>query len=135
LLRWSGRAAEADDHNEVALAATAGDCGPSAEALAEGYNVALLDLAAGRILSRDAAGAAALLARLAPVDAWDGTMTWHQRHRLGLLRAGLALEDGDHDRALELATAVADDAATRGAARYELLALAPSPTRRSRPLV
>lgn len=44
--------------------------------------------------------------------------------RLGLLRARLALLDGDADTAAELATAVAGDAAGRGAGRYELLARA-----------
>jgi hypothetical protein len=49
-------------------------------------------------------------------------MAWHQRHRLGLLRARLALAGGDATAAAGLAAAVADDAAARGARRYELLA-------------
>jgi hypothetical protein len=55
------------------------------------------------------------------VDTWEGTMAWHQRHRLGLLRARLALADGNAARAAELASSVAADAAARGAGRYQLL--------------
>jgi hypothetical protein len=51
-------------------------------------------------------------------------MAWHQRHRLGLLRARLALADGDLAEAAELASNVASDAAARGAGRYEFLARA-----------
>lgn len=89
----------------------------------EGYYVALLDLADGCLLRGDTDGAAVLVERLSPVDTWDGTMAWHQRHRLGLLRARLALAGGD-PAAAALAHAVADDAAQRGAGRYELLARA-----------
>lgn len=67
---------------------------------------------------RSASGAVALVA------GWSGTMAWHQRHRLGLLRARLALAGGDLAGAAALADAVASDAAARGAGRYELLALA-----------
>ena len=124
-LRWSGMVAEAAERNHVALDATGGDAGPSAEGFAEGHYVALLDLAEGHLLSGDVDAAAALAAgRLAAVDGWNGTMAWHQRHRLGLLRSRLALLDGDRDGAAAHANAVAADASTRGAARYELLALA-----------
>lgn len=124
VLRWSGHAEEADERNWQALEAAGGDAGPSGEAMAEGYYVALLDLADGCLLRGEAAPAAALAERLEHVDTWDGTMAWHQRHRLGLLRARLALADGDLATAAELAGGVADDAAERGAARYELLARA-----------
>lgn len=123
ILRWSGRGGEADERNRRAVDASGGDSGPAA-GLAEGHYVALLDLADGCLLRGDYAHAAALADRLAPVDGWIGAMAWHQRHRLGLLRARLALDDGDADRASALATAVADDAARRGAGRYELLARA-----------
>ena len=79
--------------------------------MAEAHYVALLDLADGCLLRGDLGEAAALADRLAPVDTWGGTMAWHQRHRLGLLRARLALADGDADTAAALASAVADDAA------------------------
>ena len=49
-------------------------------------------------------------------------MAWHQRHRLGLLQARLALADGDRDHAARLAADVASDAAGRGALRYVSLA-------------
>ena len=51
-------------------------------------------------------------------------MAWHQRHRLGLLRAKLAAHDGDRDLAGELARRVAADARQRGAHRYAALASA-----------
>ncbi|MDQ3896622.1 MAG: hypothetical protein M3326_05105, partial [Actinomycetota bacterium] len=124
VLRWSGRGAEADDRNRHAFDATGGDAGPSSEPVAEGHYVALLDLADGRLLLGDGAGAATLVDRLAPVDTWVGTMAWHQRHRLGLIRARLALLDGAPADAAYLALTVADDARSRGAGRYDLLARA-----------
>jgi DNA-binding SARP family transcriptional activator/tetratricopeptide (TPR) repeat protein len=124
ILRWSGRTEEADARNRRALEAAGGDAGPAADAMAEAHYVALLDMADGALLGGDPAAAATLAARLAPVDTWGGTMAWHQRHRLGLLRARLALVGGDLDAAAQLASAVAADAAARGAGRYELLARA-----------
>jgi DNA-binding SARP family transcriptional activator len=126
ILRWSGRGDEAGERNAAALEATGGNAGPgaSAGAMAEAHYVALLDLADGCILRRQWTEAAALAARLSVVDTWRGTMAWHQRHRLGLLRARLALADGDTERAAHQASAVAEDAAGRGAWRYALLARA-----------
>jgi tetratricopeptide (TPR) repeat protein len=124
ILRWTGRGEEADDRNRRAHEATGGEAGPSVDAMAEAHYVAVLDLADGCMLRGDLGEAAALAARLAPMDTWDGTMAWHQRHRLGLLRARLTLADGHPDAAFALASEVADDAAGRGAGRYELLARA-----------
>lgn len=124
ILRWSGRRDEADDRNRLAVEVTGGDGGPSGDAFAEAHYVALLDLAGGCMLRGDAAAAAALSERLGAIDGWEGTMAWHQRHRLGLLRAQLALADGDRTRAAELASSVAADATARGAGRYEFLARA-----------
>jgi DNA-binding SARP family transcriptional activator len=124
ILRWSGRAEEADDRNREAYELTGGDRGPAADAMAEAHYVALLDLADGALLRGDLATAAALAERLAPVDTWTGTMAWHQRHRLGLLRARVALADDDPDSAAQHASAVAADAGERGADRYEALARA-----------
>ncbi|MGQ0521114.1 MAG: ATP-binding protein [Actinomycetota bacterium] len=124
ILRWSGRGDEADDRNAAALEATGGPSGPSADALAEGHYVALLDLADGCVLRGEWTEAAAHAVRLAALDTWRGTMAWHQRHRLGLLRARLALAAGDAGEAARLAGTVRDDAARRGAWRYELLARA-----------
>ena len=124
LLRFTGRGDEADDRNQKAFEETGGGAGPSADAMAEAHYVALLDLADGCLVRDDLDGAAALAQRLRHLDDWDGTMAWHQRHRLGLLRARLALAGGDAGGAAELASAVATDAAARGAGRYELLARA-----------
>ena len=124
LLRWTGRGAEADESNERVVAATGSDAGPSADAMAEAYYVALLDLADGCLLRGDGAGASVLAHRLAAMDSWTGTMAWHQRHRLGLLRSRLALLDGQPDTAAALAAEVAGDAGARGALRYQALATA-----------
>jgi hypothetical protein len=124
VLRWSGRGDEADDRNRAALEATGGAAGPSADSMSEGHYVALLDLADGHVLRGEWAEAAALAARLAAVDTWRGTMAWHQRHRLGLLRARMALAAGDAGEAARVAGAVQEDATLRGAWRYELLARA-----------
>jgi hypothetical protein len=125
LLRHTGSPEHADDRNRAALELTSDAEGrPASESVMEYHYVALLDLADGRLLADDGAGAAAFVERLAPVDAWEGTMAWHQRHRLGLLRARLALLDGDRDGAAAHAAAVVDDAAARGARRYEVLGAA-----------
>lgn len=125
ILRWSGRAEEADEANSAAVALTGGDGnGPRADTMAEAHYVALLDLADGCLLRGDPGAAAALAERLAPLASWAGTMAWHQRHRYGLLRARLALLDGDQTAAAAAAAEVAADAASRRAGRYELLATA-----------
>lgn len=126
VLRWSGCGELADEANEYAVEVTGGAGGPAGEAMAEGHYVALLDLADGALLRGDAAGAAAVAERLAKLSlaTWSGTMAWHQRHRFGLLRARLALGDGDRELGATLARSVAADAAARGAGRYELLASA-----------
>jgi len=124
LLRWCGRGDEADERNWHAFEVTGGEGGPAADGLAEAHYVALLDLADGAVVRGDVAGAAALCDRAAPISSWEGTMAWHQRHRLGLLRARLALAAGDPTEAAKQASEVASDAAARGAGRYEFLARA-----------
>jgi DNA-binding SARP family transcriptional activator len=125
LLRYAGSPGAADGCNEVTLALTSGpDGGPASDAVSEYHYVALLDLADGRLLAGDPVAAAALVGRLAPVDTWTGTMAWHQRHRLGLLRSRLALLDGDADGAAGFAAGVVDDAEARGSRRYAVLARA-----------
>ena len=119
ILRWTGRPEEADECNLAGLAAH-DPLGPRGEA----YYAGMLDLADGRVLVGDDGGAAELLARMANIETWDGTMAWHQRHRWNLVRARLALRDGDRDAAAALCADVAADAAERGARRYELFAVA-----------
>lgn len=119
ILRWSGALAEADELNVAAVEATS-STGPRAEAFYAGQ----LDLADGRMLAGDPAGAETIVKRLVTIEGWEGTMAWHQRHRWRLLQARLALADGRPELAAELAAAVADDASSRGARRYELIAIA-----------
>ncbi len=97
LLRGAERLTEADELNAAALERNAAPdgTGPAGVAVAEGYWVALLDLADGRLVADDPAGAERLLLeRMGALDDWNGTMAWHQRHRLGLLR----LPAGDRGR-------------------------------------
>jgi hypothetical protein len=123
LLRNANRPDEADETNRAALEHTSGaDGGPASDAMVEAYWVANLDLMEGRLVAGDPASAASLLTGMGPIRDWQGTMAWHQRHRLGLLGARLALVEGDDDRAAGLATDVAADARRRGALRYASLA-------------
>jgi hypothetical protein len=84
--------------------------------------VAWLDLADGHLACGDADAAASVLARVGALDTWNGTMAWHQRHRLGLQRARLARAAGDTALAAELAVDVQRDAARRRTPRYAALA-------------
>jgi tetratricopeptide (TPR) repeat protein len=124
LMRNIGCLDAADESNERALAAHRQDARLSAVGLTEAYWAASLDLIDGRLLANDLAGAMQRLEAAAGLDHWEGTMAWHQRQRLGLLRARAALMSGDRASAHELATAVMSDAAGRGSRRYELLAAA-----------
>lgn len=124
LLRNLGRHEEARDANEVALEASGLGDRPRTHAMAEAYWVALLDLADGALLLGDIDLAAERVARCEPLKAWNGTMAWHQRHRLGLLRARLSLASGDRATTEAEARAVAAAAAEVGAMRYATLARA-----------
>jgi DNA-binding SARP family transcriptional activator len=124
LLRNVGCGSLADESNEQALAAHAEQSRLSDLGLTEAYWVAHLDLIDGRLLAGDLAAAQQQIADAAGLDEWSGTMAWHQRHRLGLLRARAALMAGDRQSAWSLADAVRGDAAERGSRRYELLAAA-----------
>jgi hypothetical protein len=125
LLRAVGQWSAANEQNERALGITSGPAGqPTSESFAEPHWVALLDLADGAVVTGDLATASAYLSKLGPVDQWSGTMAWHQRHRLDLLRARVVLAGGDRVRAAELAAGVVNDAGRRGAQRYRLLARA-----------
>jgi hypothetical protein len=123
LLRNANLSGQADESNQAALEHTSGPDGePATDALVEAYWVAHLDLTEGRLAVGDPGGAADLLAQMEPIVDWQGTMAWHQRHRLGLLRARLALADDDRERAVGLATDVVADARERRALRYVALA-------------
>lgn len=125
LLRWSGHASDAEAEVLRGLEiTTAAGYGPSRGSLSEPYWAGRLDLADGRLLVGDAGGAAEIAASLVGLDEWHGTMAWRLRHRLGLLRARLALLDGDADSAAAHAAAVRADAAARGSKRYQLFAAA-----------
>jgi hypothetical protein len=124
LLRNVGCISLADESNERALAAHAERSRLTDVGLTEAYWVAHLDLIDGRLLAGDLDGAMRRIADIEGLDEWNGTMAWHQRHRLGLLRARAALMAGENDSAHALADAVRVDAARRGARRYELLASA-----------
>ncbi|HEV8625640.1 MAG TPA: AAA family ATPase, partial [Acidimicrobiia bacterium] len=124
LLRWSGCADEADDRNAAAVEMSGDPERPAPERMPEAWYVGVLDLADGCLLRADPAAAAGYAARLDGLRRSTVTMAWHQRHRLGLVRARLALVGGDAASAAELAAEVAGDAAARGAGRYEMLATA-----------
>ena len=124
LLRGVGRLDEADELNRAAIefAGAIDGSGPNSDGLAEAYWVAWLDLVDGRLARGDVDGAALLMAVVDVLDTWNGTMAWHQRHRLGLQRARLARARGDDATASALATAVMNDAGRRSSARYAALA-------------
>jgi DNA-binding SARP family transcriptional activator len=115
LLRNLGRVEEADEHNAAAVALPA-----EVAAFSEPRYVGHLDLVEGRLVVGDLASASDVLDSIASIEQWEGTLAWHQRERYWLLRARLALDASDVDRALELATGVEQDATARGCRRYEL---------------
>jgi DNA-binding SARP family transcriptional activator/tetratricopeptide (TPR) repeat protein len=123
LLRGSGRLKEADELNRSAIESNGAPdgSGPSSDGFAEAYWVAWLDLADGQLAQGDPSGAASVLHQIAPIDTWQGTMAWHQRHRLGLLRARVARASGSDHVAVQLASDVMDDATRRGTTRYAAL--------------
>lgn len=116
-LRNLGSLDQADELSGIAVD-LAGDVTVHAEPRFAGR----LDLVETHLARRDLEAAGAAIEALSDLDEWQGTMAWHQRHRLGLQRARLALATGDAGVASELAEAVRDDAAARGAPRYETLA-------------
>lgn len=120
--RALGRHDDADEANQRAYQATGGDSGPVAVGVAEAHWVAQLDLVEGELVRAAFDAAASRLAELEVLSHWEGTMAWHQRHRLELQRARLALATGHKDEAAERAVAVARDASARGAQRYAAIA-------------
>lgn len=125
LLGGVGHIDEAVELHEAVIAATGHSTGgPSSERHAEAFWVANLDLASDFLLSGDVDRASTEMDRLTAIDGWNGTMAWHQRHRVGLLRARLALATGDGPTAAGLGRSVRDDARDRSALRYAVLAAA-----------
>ena len=124
LLRGVGRLAEADELNHAAIELNGApdESGPASEGLTEAYWVAWLDLADGQLAGDEPDLAASMVRSLAMIDTWDGTMAWHQRHPLGLLRARIARAGGDDNLASHLASDVMNDAAHRATARYAAFA-------------
>jgi DNA-binding SARP family transcriptional activator len=117
LLRNLGRGEEADEHNAAAV-----ELPPDLAGFSEPRYVGHLDVIEGRLMVDDLPAAADLLDSIVSIEQWEGTLAWHQRERYWLLRARLALAESDVERAQELATAVEQDAASRGCRRYELFA-------------
>ena len=126
LLRNVGLLGAAREANEEALASEG-----IGLLTGEPWYVAHLDLADGALAAGDPDTAASLLGRIDDLDSWNGVMGWHQRQRLGLLRARMLLASCDAScdvtsdatgEAAALARQVAEDAAARGTLRYQLLA-------------
>lgn len=126
LLRNVGLLGAAREANEEALASDG-----IGLLTGEPWYVAHLDLADGALGAGDPDTAASLLGRIDDLDSWNGVMGWHQRQRLGLLRARMLLASCDitgdisgdaTGEAAALARQVAEDAAARGTLRYRLLA-------------
>jgi tetratricopeptide (TPR) repeat protein len=124
VLRGIGRPDEAETLSleAIDLNGAADGSGPHSQGFAEAYWVGFLDLADGYLAAGRVDDAARVERLLAALDHWDGTMAWHQRHRLGLIRARIARASGDTDRAAELAATVMTDSAGRGCDRYAALA-------------
>lgn len=118
ILRSVGLLHEADDVSHAVFDST--DSPPMMEMRC----AAALDLLEGRLLADDLDGATEAIDRARIVDGANGSMAWHHRQRFGVQQARFAHATGDPERAAELATAVLDDARTRGTQRYEVLARA-----------
>jgi len=85
---------------------------------------AQLDLARSALEGGDLDTAERWLGHVELPDDGQGTMVWHQRHRVGILRAQLAIAHGRLSEAIGLASEVTFDAKARGARRAEALAAA-----------
>ncbi|HLH28725.1 MAG TPA: hypothetical protein VKW77_07400, partial [Acidimicrobiales bacterium] len=70
------------------------------------------------LVSGDLAAAGAALRSSAAMLEWNGTHGWHHHQRYRTLSARHLLAVGDAERALEVATAVVEDAAARRTSRY-----------------
>jgi tetratricopeptide (TPR) repeat protein len=124
LLRGVGRFDEADELNRTAITlnGAADGSGPSTLGFPEAYWVAFLDIVDGHLARGDIGRAADVLGTITTMRSWNGTMAWHQRHRLDLQEARVAAAGGDRATAAELAAGVRRDATARGTERYAALA-------------
>jgi hypothetical protein len=114
-LRNLGSPASADEASSEAIArATGAD-------LAEPAAQAGLDLVETALIAGDPDGVRARLAAVAIEPDAGGTMVWHQRERVSLLRAEAAYAVGAFDDAAALAEALAGSARARGSRRHAAL--------------
>lgn len=116
VLRNVGELDQARACNEMAAALPADDP-PMAEPRYAGH----LDLTEHELIVGDLAGARRRLDSIADVEDWSGSMHWRHRARYRLLRARLALAEGDPDRARAIATEVEQDCQARLVPRYQLM--------------
>ena len=116
IARNLGETSEADDRNTEAIEVS------RREDLAEPLAHGLLDLAAGRLLAADAAGAHALSAQAEILEGHDHAFRWRHRLRRRLLETRLQLDSGQLDAAMDGARGLAEDASVLGAARHALQA-------------
>jgi DNA-binding SARP family transcriptional activator len=105
-----------DELNRAAIDAAGG------QGMAEPRANALLDLVSGRLLAGDLGAAEDLLAEADPLSDVEHAFRWRHQLRGRLLRARLDLATGQCDSANAGAAALADEAATLGAPRYEVQA-------------
>ncbi len=112
VVRCLGRTEEAIELTERVLELAAE---PS---LREMCAAAELDRIEELLVSGDLAAAGAALRSSAAMLEWNGTHGWHHHQRYRTLSARHLLAVGDAERALEVATAVVEDAAARRTSRY-----------------
>jgi DNA-binding SARP family transcriptional activator/tetratricopeptide (TPR) repeat protein len=116
VLRHLGRGTEADERNERALEVSEG------RGLLEPFCHALVDLAAGRILTGDLDGAAARLDTHDAHAAQNHSLRWRHITRARILRGRIALGRDDYEEAESIGAAVVEAADTLGSRRYIALA-------------
>jgi hypothetical protein len=116
IARNLGEQAQGDDYNAEAVEVSRQN--GLAEPLAHG----LLDLAAGRLMVADTAGASELLAQAEHLEQQEHAFKWRHRLRRRLLENRLQLDSEQSETALAGALALAEDAAALGATRHALQA-------------
>ncbi len=116
IMRNLGEHSAADELNQAAIETT------RPLGMAEPLANALLDLASGRLLVGDLDAAGTLLDEVAALGAVEHAFRWRHQLRGRLVRARLDLVLGDVEAALAGAGSLAADAASLGAARYQVQA-------------